>query len=315
MRVNKMKVLVVGDLIVDKFIYGDVGRISPESPNLILDYRNEEVIAGGAYNVCAHLRSLNVECDFISLSGSDLYSHLDKGDFAEDRNKIVLSTRRSAIIKTRLIARYKSTTLLRLDREDSSDLNETEERSVLDALKSLSEHKYSVICLSDYKKGLLTSGVITEIKNFSKKNQSIVIVDTKASNLDLYHGVQILKPNQLELDKIKQQIGIEFQSNEVAARKIWEKYRIPKLFLTLGHEGVECYDKGSLVLKLPAVECLPRELSGAGDSSLACLTYSLMNGGDWLEGAQLAVKGAAKFISEKATYRLQELDLRGNVVE
>ena len=104
-------------------------------------------------------------------------------------------------------------------------------------------------------------------------------------------------------------MGLENAENEEVIKKIWADYKIPEVILTLGSEGIEYYVNGDLKRKLSAINTIPKELSGAGDSALACIAYSITKGDHSDRGIHLAVKGASKFISEGPTYRLSELDI------
>ena len=303
-------IIVYGDFILDEFNFGSVNRISPESPNVVLDLEEKIKSKGGAYNIADHLRSLNVDCDFFTVTGKDISSHTDI--LFDPRDTIIQSDLRETIVKKRYIAKYKNTTLLRVDKEKITPLSSSEENTVMEKLPLINKDKLKAICVSDYCKGAISSKVLEYLKSLAKDHSVPIVVDSKSSNLKPYTGVDILKPNHYEFNALKRFIGMQDEDDQLAARKIWETYQIPKIFLTKGENGIECFEKGKSVLKLSAIDCLPRELSGAGDSALACLSYAITKDKDWLDGADYAIRGAAKFITESATYRLKEVDITGD---
>lgn len=302
--------LVIGDLILDRFIYGNANRISAEAPTLVLDVDKEIDMLGGAYNVAAHITNLQHDCKFISVVGSDfekIYpSFNDK--FLSDNLVLLAEEDRHTSIKTRLISEYKNTHLLRYDYETIRDIYGNNELSIIEHIDSL--EGIDNILLIDYKKGVVTRFLAEQVIKIAKRKNISVFVDTKRDDLSAFAGCSIIKPNKYEFEKIRLRYAPD-QSMEDACDTICKKLDIQRIVITAGNEGIFAYDKEKKLVHYKAEKVEAKELSGAGDSVLAVLSYCFSEGYDFDSAIRFANKLAAKFVSSGIQYRAKREDLFG----
>jgi rfaE bifunctional protein kinase chain/domain len=300
------KFIVIGDLILDVFLYGDANRISPEAPSILLNITSELKQLGGAYNVVAHLRSLGNEVRYLGITGNNFFSHFDKNNLDEG-DEIHTDNRISVIEKTRLVSNYKLTHIARFDREQADEFPWEVQKALLTKLKKQITNVDGVL-LVDYNKGLLTKNFIKKIINCCKNNDVEVFVDTKKIDVSLFEGASYLKPNKVEFNKIVNNYSSKDDFIKMAY-KITNKLGLKSLVVTSGAEGIHAVTNQQKTFYAPAIPIRINELSGAGDSVLATLAHSLNTGFD-LQGAILnAASIAAKFISEGPGYRAKQEDL------
>lgn len=302
---------VIGDLILDRFIYGSANRVSAEAPTLVLDVEDEIDMLGGAYNVAAHICNLEHTCDFISVTGGNF--GLVMNSFTDSfhpkcEETLYFESARKTTIKTRLISKYKGTHLLRVDCETSQPIRTKNEDNIISAsLNSLKKNTKDIL-LVDYKKGVITDKLAQTIINNSTRDNIPVYVDTKRDNLDCFEGATIIKPNKYEFEKIKLRYA-PHSNMEEACYYICSSLSIQKLVITAGNEGIYAFDIDAGLVHCIAEKVEVKELSGAGDSVLAVLSYCLSEGYDFKQSVIYANKLAGKFISSGIQYRAKKEDL------
>jgi D-beta-D-heptose 7-phosphate kinase/D-beta-D-heptose 1-phosphate adenosyltransferase len=301
--------LVIGDLIFDKFIYGNANRISAEAPTLVLDVEKEIHVIGGAYNVAAHLSSLGHGCIFVSAAGHDfdkvLFGFQDKFDKNILRN-IIPEDDRVTSVKTRLISEYKNTHLLRYDNETTKDISEETENLIISYVEN-KEHIDDIL-LIDYKKGVITKNVATKIIDIATKRNIPVYVDTKKDDLHIFKGCTVIKPNKFEFEKIRLRYAPD-SNMEDACKIICDTLNIHQIVITAGSEGIYAYNNDDKLTRSAAELVEVKELSGAGDSVLAVLSYCVSEGHTFVNSIKRANRLAAKFVSSGIQYRAKKEDL------
>lgn len=304
-------ILVIGDLIFDRFVYGDVSRISPEAPNLILDQKKEVELLGGAYNVVRHLRSLNNKVHYCSISGDispyigNLKALLTLDDF------IIWDKARQLTTKTRYISNYKKTTLLRVDEEIKNYFSTEFENQIINKISSLIS-KVDIICICDYDKGLLSEHFIKKIINISYTNNKKILVDTKRKNIKVFSNIWLIKPNNIELSFIKGHYGNPSMSDQDIAKIINNELNISHLVITKGANGIDLYSNGEFITSSEKYEVIPIELSGAGDVVLSVMCHTLLNKFNLKECVKISNYIASRYISCGPSYNISELNL-GNL--
>lgn len=302
---------VIGDLILDRFIYGSATRISAEAPTLVLDAHNRIEMLGGAYNVVAHLCSLDHKAIFISVASKDFKKILE--DFQDKIHHntevfIYSEENRKTTIKTRLISEYKNSHLLRVDEETTDPIRQVTENALYYAMNDYALDITKDIILVDYKKGVITEKLASLIIRKANDKNIPVYVDTKRDNLDCFAGSSIIKPNKYEFEKIRLRYA-PHKNMEEACFNICKKLNIQKLVITAGNEGIYAFDKTAGLIHCHAEKVEVKELSGAGDSVLAVLSYCLSEGYTFEQSVKLANRLAAKFISSGIQYRVKKNDL------
>lgn len=300
--------VVIGDLIFDKFIYGNANRISAEAPTLVLDVDKEIHMIGGAYNVAAHILSLEHGCEFLSVAGNDftnlMLSFNDTFDNA--KGSIFTEDDRVTSVKTRLISEYKNTHLLRYDNETIRDISAETVNSIVSYVETT--ENIDDILLIDYKKGVVSKELATRIIKIANKRNIPVYVDTKKDDLQIFKGCKVIKPNKYEFEKIRLRYAPD-SNMEDACRIICNKLKIHQIVITAGSEGIYAYDNDNGLIHSAAAQVEVKELSGAGDSVLAVLSYCFSEGYSFADSIKYANKLAAKFVSSGIQYRAKKEDL------
>jgi D-beta-D-heptose 7-phosphate kinase/D-beta-D-heptose 1-phosphate adenosyltransferase len=271
---NNSKILVIGDLILDRYLFGKCDRISPEAPVPIVDLETEKLILGGASNVANNLKALGVNVLLFGLIGDDNYGK-ELQNLLESKsidNILVSVKNRKTTVKTRIASN--SQQLLRLDSETNFNINKvTEDLIIKKIIKLIPE--FSIVLISDYNKGFLTNRVLSEIITFSRKNNVKVIVDPKTPPFSKYSGADIIKPNKKEA---KSETGlniIDFESFKLASKKIQENTGIPVVIITLSEDGVGV-SENQLSFHFPTKAKEIHDVTGAGDTFVAAFSFGLL---------------------------------------
>lgn len=281
-------VMVVGDIMLDIFVYGDVDRISPESPVPVLNISREARMMGGAGNVVSNLGTLDVTSYVFAVVGND-----NEGQqvcalaqqAGADISGIVTDASRPTSVKTRYIARAQH--LLRTDSEKTHALSADQESALIDAVtKTLP--KVKAVVLSDYGKGVLSKSVITKIIAAAKSKNIPVLVDPKGLDFSIYKGADIVTPNRKELSQATG--GFPTKTDEeiiTAAQKIRKDCGIENVVATRSEDGMSIIGKNApLHLKTQVREVF--DVSGAGDTVIATIAAALGAGATLEQAATLA---------------------------
>jgi len=273
-----VRVLLLGDIMLDKYVYGDIDRISPEAPIPVLHHIEEKNMLGGAGNVFRNLISLSGKNHvLISVTGKDDY-HIQIKNLLEDTGKyhLFIDEERDTTLKMRLIAQKQQT--IRYDKETIKPLNSNLYNKIfdvyIDELKSC-----DIVVLSDYGKGFFSNDFIKSIIKAAKEAGKKVIIDPKNRDYSCYSGADYIKPNKKELSESS---GENLKTTEdiiKAAKNICKKYSIDNIIVTLGENGMihvpaEGDHLHSKLDHSPEVF----DLSGAGDTALSVLALSLASG-------------------------------------
>lgn len=270
-QIGKLKVAVIGDVMIDRYIEGSIDRISPEAPVPVLNFEHEESRLGGAANVALNLQALGAEVFICSVIGAD-----DQGDeFIKilDRRRfstacIVKSADRQTTVKTRVIAANQH--VLRVDREDKEDLNNTEQSKLMTAIDSLiKNNEIDIILLQDYNKGVLSKHVIKHTLDLATKNNILTAVDPKKRNFLAFKNVNLFKPN---LKEVQDQLPFEIRPNiedlDKADAFLRSKLDHNISLITLSEYGVYLSDgKNSIICPTQVRSIL--DVCGAGDTVIS----------------------------------------------
>ncbi|MGC8941032.1 MAG: D-glycero-beta-D-manno-heptose-7-phosphate kinase, partial [Sulfurihydrogenibium sp.] len=290
---KNLKIAVVGDIILDKYLWGEVERISPEAPVPIVDVKRETVSLGGASNVANNIVSLEAKAYMIGVIGNDENGKtIEK--LLQEKGIIPLLIKdksRPTIEKTRVIA--VSQQLLRIDRENRNPLNETVERRIIDQIKEIKDEVDGFI-VSDYGKGVVNKNIMEYIKSLGKP----VFVDPKPSNFYLYKDITIMTPNRKEAYE-----SIKAEKNtpvEEVGKTIMKQLNLKQLLITLGADGMALFEEEK-VIKIPAKARKVFDVTGAGDTVISVLALAKLSGGTWEESATIANYAAGYVVGEIGT--------------
>lgn len=278
---NGKRVLVVGDVMTDAYINGQVTRMSPEAPVPVVDLQTQEQRIGGAGNVALNLIALGAKAILASVIGQDtpgqeLQQMLSKAGIQTDA--LIVSSERKTTIKTRVISNGKQ--LLRIDSEDQHDLSNTEMQVLQKAILQLLNQGIDGLLLEDYNKGVLTTELIEWLIAEANARQIPIAVDPKKKNFFAYKGCTLFKPNLKEL-KEGLQIDFNYQKDPSALHKAIEQLqnqlKSRYTFVTLSEHGVQLYD-GNTHHHQPAHIRNIADVSGAGDTVIATTCLCLICG-------------------------------------
>lgn len=282
-------VLVVGDIMLDRFVYGHVDRISPESPVPVLAVKNEERMLGGAGNALANLAGLGVDARIVAVTGDDDEGALVKQEIEKlgyDAAHIVSDKSRPTTVKSRYLARHQQ--LLRTDFEHKTPLSDAVAKQVQEALQKAMDGAKAII-LSDYGKGLLTKDILAGLIKDARANNIPVIVDPKGQDFSIYEGVTAVTPNKKELaDATKGHPTGTDEEVEQAANQVIDECGIQAVIATRSSDGMSVIEKGQEPTHLRTIDIEVFDVSGAGDTVIATIAASMAAGAALVEAASLA---------------------------
>ncbi|NVJ91318.1 MAG: D-glycero-beta-D-manno-heptose-7-phosphate kinase [Methylocystaceae bacterium] len=300
-RAKDVEVLCVGDIMLDRFIYGSVERISPEAPIPIMRIEKEDSMLGGAGNVVRNLLSLGTNARFCGLIGEDEAGRTIAGLLNEDDHctaNLLMDDTRPTSIKTRYMASNQQ--MLRADQESIAALSEKHQSDLLlDVAESLGE--VNVMVLSDYGKGVLEGDIPGHLIHLAKKAGIAVIVDPKGTDYSKYRGATLVTPNRKELSEASRMACDSDQSIVAAAQSIIENCGIENVLATRSQDGMTLVTKAGDVVHLPTQAREVFDVSGAGDTVVASLALALALKADLIDGAKLANLAAGIVVAKTGT--------------
>ena len=265
---ENLTVLIVGDVMIDRYLSGNINRISPEAPVPVVHLQNSENRLGGAANVALNIKALGANPILCSVIGKDEFgSHLLDilPKHGITTKGIIQSDNRVTTVKTRVIASNQH--ILRVDTEDTHDLDNKERQRLLNNIVSIIESKSpDVILFQDYNKGVLSEQIISDIMLIAVKQDIKTVVDPKLKNFFAYKKATLFKPN---LKEVKDAININFpKSNSFlhnATQYLREKAGVENIIITLGEKGMYIND-GKLQVSIPTQARDIADVCGAGDT-------------------------------------------------
>jgi len=278
---NDMKVAIVGDVMIDSYVMGKVHRMSPEAPVPVLLLDKEEHRLGGAANVALNLKALGAEVYLCSVIGTDTAATKFQNLLSEatiQNQEIIQSEDRKTTVKTRVLSGTQH--VLRIDQEDTCDLNETLEDALIQATKRRIDLGIDALIFEDYNKGVLTHRVITELIAYAKEKGVKTTVDPKKDNFLSYRGVNLFKPNLKEIKEgLDINIDVVNQPDSIVhgAKQLRDKLNHELTLITLSEHGV-FIENGSTWKIIPAHLREITDVSGAGDTVIAVATLCLIAG-------------------------------------
>ncbi|MEK6715823.1 MAG: D-glycero-beta-D-manno-heptose-7-phosphate kinase [Candidatus Omnitrophota bacterium] len=282
------KILVIGDLILDEFIWGKVERISPEAPVPVVWVESESFMPGGASNVANNIAALSGKVYLSGIIGNDknadiLTSELKKRGI--DLGGVIVDGERPTTLKTRIIAHHQQ--VVRVDRERIMPI----EDNLCDQILTFVRQKIDdidALIIEDYGKGLITARLLSEIIPLAKRHKKVITVDPKIDHFSYYKGITSITPNRQEAEGIS---GIRIKTDadiDRAGRKILKELESESVLLTLGEDGMQLFTKDGRITHIPTLAQEVFDVSGAGDTVIAAFTLALSCGAKMSEAAHIA---------------------------
>jgi rfaE bifunctional protein kinase chain/domain len=309
-KISRLRILVVGDVMLDHYIWGDATRISPEAPVPVVDIARDSWTAGGAANVALNIASLGASCTVAGYFGRD-EAGVKLSTILHGKRIATVETPGAAptIVKTRVLVQHQQ--LCRLDREAPPTAYHIP-LSRLDALLAQPLADCDAVILSDYAKGILTDEVVTRVTKLARAAGKFIALDPKPKRRLSFHGLDLITPNKREsllLAGIEPAPHAKFAAADVCAR-LHELYATRHLVVTLGEDGMLLSSGGKILKTIPTAAREVYDVSGAGDTSLAALVLALCAGADLETSAHFANAAAGVVVGKLGTATVTPAELR-----
>lgn len=317
------RILVLGDLVLDEYIWGDVQRISPEAPVPVVWARERSYVLGGAANVASNIRSLGARVCLCGVAGRDknaeiLLSQLRKQGITQ--KGIFLVNKRHTTVKTRIVAGHQQ--VVRLDWEHTDPLLKSTNAKLYEFIeKNIS--RFHAIIIEDYGKGVINPWLTKRVIDLARKKNRIITVDPKEEHFQYYSSTTSITPNRKELESAVRNLKIQDTTNtfrintdrlmtdkdlKCAGRELLEYLKLDSLLITLGEEGMYLFEARRIThISTQAQEVF--DVSGAGDTVIAAFTLSLACGGSKLKAAHIANFAAGIVVSKIGTATISKKEL------
>lgn len=300
-KFKNRKVLVIGDLMLDEFLWGKARRIAPEAPVPVVEIERETLHIGGAGNVVANLAALGASPVVIGVCGNDINGERLSKEFEKIEVKtssIVIDPSRPTTVKTRIIAH--SQHVVRADREKKTPVNSEVEKQLVDNFLGLLPIVDGVV-VSDYEKGVITLGLLEKILPIAAERGIPVCIDPKLKNFEHYQPATIVTPNQTEAESAAR-IAME---NEETVAIVGSRLRNilggASVLITRGEGGMSLFEKDQDATHVPTIAREVYDVTGAGDTVIATLALGLASGASMLESAILANYAAGVVVGKVGT--------------
>ncbi len=308
-RFSGVRILVVGDIMLDRFIWGDVSRISPEAPVPVVVVEKETFLLGGAANVVNNIHSLGGKASLCGVVGDDeMGQKVIKrlGEMGIERSGISIEPGRQTTVKTRIIAHHQQ--LVRIDRE-------TTRHPKVSTLRSLSEYlkqnikSFDGVILSDYGKGLLTRGVVRDVIRKVRQTGKFVMVDPKIKNFFFYRGATVVTPNTAEASSASRISITDEASLNRAGRNLLKRLRCDALVITRGEDGMAIFEPHQKPFLVPTEAKEVYDVTGAGDTVIGTMALALGAGASIRRATELANHAAGIVVGKVGTATVDQEEL------
>ncbi len=298
---KQVKALVVGDLMIDEYLWGSVDRVSPEAPVPVVCVNKESHTLGGAGNVINNLVAMGASVVAIGTAGTGKAGQMifeKLKDLGIQTDGIVSEPLRPTTRKTRVIASNQQ--VLRIDKEIKRNItDETLDKLVLNIEKNIKDA--DLIVLSDYDKGLITKELVEAIVKLARQNKVLTLADPKSLNFSKYTAVNVLTPNKKEASLAA---NVDIKSGQDlldAGNKIMEQTRLERLLITCGKDGMMLFEKNKPCFHIESDARQVFDVSGAGDTVISLLGLGLATGADFKQSAQIANAAAGIVVGKVGT--------------
>lgn len=288
-RFPRARILVVGDVMLDHYLWGSVNRISPEAPVPVVNVAKETMLLGGAANVANNIRALGGRADLCGIIGGDeagrrLAQLLRERGISADG--LVTDRTRPTTVKTRVIAHNQQ--VVRFDRETKEGVEREAYRALLSTVRDRVRDGLDAIILSDYCKGVVTAALVRDIVKLARRHGTIVSLDPKVSHFGIYRGVTILTPNTREAS-LGARIEIGDDASLVKAGfSLLRKLKCEAVLITRGEHGMSLFERSGKVTHIPTVAREVFDVTGAGDTVISVITLAMAAGAPMVNAARIS---------------------------
>jgi rfaE bifunctional protein kinase chain/domain len=299
--------MVLGDLMLDRYLWGQVNRISPEAPVPVVAVTKETSCLGGAGNVSRNLQSLGASVLLVGVVGDDPAGLWIKQNAPTDRG-ILTHPKRPTTIKTRIVAHHQQ--VVRVDQEEAAPLTKALRQDILELIRN---EAYEGILVSDYNKGIISRSLMQQVLETAKKRKIPVYVDPKVENFALYSPVTLITPNHLEAARIVNHPCETDGEVERAGASILKRIQARFLILKRGEQGMTVFARGRSPIHIPTLAQEVYDVTGAGDTVIATAGLALRSGASIQQAALLANTAAGIVVGKLGTATLTSRELQTTV--
>jgi D-beta-D-heptose 7-phosphate kinase / D-beta-D-heptose 1-phosphate adenosyltransferase len=317
-KFGEVTVLCIGDLMLDHFVYGEVSRVSPEAPTLVIAAGREEQLLGGAGNVARGIAALGAHCVFVGVIGEDDSGRALMRTLADEysdsiETHLLVDPSRPTTRKVRFVSDHYSTHLLRADWELAIRLPENIEQALIRACL-LALPRAAAVVLSDYAKGVLSPTVIRAVIDKARELGKPVIVDPKGADFAVYRGATLVTPNRKELADATHH-AVRADTDIAAAADLLSKtVDGAAVLVTRSEDGMTLYTQRGGALHVPAYPVKVRDVSGAGDTVAAVMAVMIAAGAELEQAARAANAAAAVVVGKRGTSTASAAELRSKLL-
>lgn len=311
----KTKVLVIGDIIMDEYVWGDVSRISPEAPVPVVDVKRETKMLGGAGNVVSNICSLGGEAILCGVVGDDSRGRqvvkMVK-TLGASTEGIVQEPNRPTTIKTRIVAQHQQ--VVRFDRESRKEILPESVGTLLGFVNRRRKDIHAVV-VSDYAKGVISHQLMKGLKDLVADSGIVLGVDPKKNNFDLYRGIDVITPNHHEASAFSGIDIVDEQTLERAGNKILRHLRCRSVLITQGKDGMTLFERKRDPVHIPTVARKVFDVTGAGDTVISTFCLGLAAGMDLKSAALISNFAAGIVVGEVGTSTVKAEELKRVIYE
>ncbi|MEK6808787.1 MAG: D-glycero-beta-D-manno-heptose-7-phosphate kinase [Nanoarchaeota archaeon] len=308
------KLLVIGDIMLDKYVWGKVNRISPEAPVQIVNVERESYVPGGASNVANNISSLGATAYMVSIIGNDsakdiLFNELNKRSI--NTSGIIVDITKPTIQKVRVIGQNQQ--LLRIDYENDGYINSKIEGEIIRYIGGIMVSVDAVV-ISDYAKGVITKELAKYVIELARNNKKIIVIDPKPIHKEYYRNVTIITPNHHEAS---QMTGINGE-NDIdivkIGKKLLEEMNSP-ILITRGEKGMTLFEQNGNITNIPTMAKEVYDVTGAGDTVVATVALALCSGARIIDCAKIANHSAGIVVGKIGTSTVSVEELSRSFVD
>jgi rfaE bifunctional protein kinase chain/domain len=312
-KFKDVRIMVIGDLMIDEYIWGSVSRISPEAPVPVVSVTSESLRLGGAGNVANNIHSLGGKVCLGGVVGQDEMGRKVIHDLRKmnvETKGVIVEPERITTVKTRIIAQHQQ--VVRYDREVIRAVQPENVKQILALLEERMDELDAVL-ISDYGKGVICTPLVEGVRSLTLGAGKILAVDPKVKNIPLFHHVTIITPNHYEAAEA---VGRWIQSEEdlmAVGRALLERLQAKSVLITRGDKGMTLFQQKGEVMNIPAMAKEVFDVTGAGDTVISVLTLAMAAGASPEESAMLSNYAAGIVVGEVGTATLKAAELEDAV--
>jgi len=311
----KSKIIVLGDIMLDRYLWGNVDRISPEAPVPVVHIKKETNNLGGAANVAANVQALGADVTMLGVVGNDMMADILKENLVEKGLKttgLLIDKDRPTTVKTRIVAHNQQ--VVRIDREDTQEIGSPLVEQLIARITKMLKGIDGII-ISDYGKGVITYDLLSTLIPIVKKAGKFIAVDPKEVHFMNYREVSVITPNHHEAGFIS---GKKITSDSVLADVGWnlmDLLSLESLLITRGEKGMALFERDRKLTHIPARAKTVYDVTGAGDTVIATLTVARTAGASMHEAAIFANSAAGLAVAQFGTAKITRDELKAAMMD